>query len=203
MAHDEPDFDGWCARVRAGAPGALSRRGADGDVAGRDARQPQGRRARWWWNRLQVGAGRSRRGARSSRWCRNSAPGLRNIDTAACAAKGVKVLTIRRRANISCAEHAFGLMLMLARKLDDRRAASSRRHAHQGRGHAAAGRSTAATRRAATTRASAARARSTVRPSASLASARSGARLRCAPRPSACACSITSARARPRPRSAN
>ena len=29
----------------------------------------------------------------------------RNIDAAACAAKGIKVLTIRRRANIACAEH--------------------------------------------------------------------------------------------------
>jgi len=45
--------------------------------------------------------------------------GLRNIDAAACAAKGVKLLTLRRRANISCAEHAFGLMLMLARKLGE------------------------------------------------------------------------------------
>ena len=39
---------------------------------------------------------------------------LRNIDTAACAAKGVKVLTIRRRANVACAELAFALMLTLA-----------------------------------------------------------------------------------------
>ena len=31
----------------------------------------------------------------------------------------MKLLTLRRRANISCAEHAFGLMLMLARKLDE------------------------------------------------------------------------------------
>ncbi len=38
-----------------------------------------------------------------------------------CAAptKGVKLLTLRRRASVSCAEHAFGLMLMLARKLDE------------------------------------------------------------------------------------
>ena len=43
--------------------------------------------------------------------------GPRNIDTAACAAKGVKVLTIRRRANIACAELAFALMLTLAKKL--------------------------------------------------------------------------------------
>src|SRR5581483_11828333 len=42
----------------------------------------------------------------------------RNIDIAACAARGVKLLTLRRRANISCAEHAFGLMLALARKLE-------------------------------------------------------------------------------------
>src|SRR5437879_5375371 len=42
---------------------------------------------------------------------------LRNIDVVACAEKGVKVLTIRRRSNMSCAEHAFALILMLARKL--------------------------------------------------------------------------------------
>jgi phosphoglycerate dehydrogenase-like enzyme len=41
----------------------------------------------------------------------------RNIDTAACAASGVKVLTIRRRANIACAELAIALMLTLAKKL--------------------------------------------------------------------------------------
>ena len=41
---------------------------------------------------------------------------FRNIDVAACAARGIKVLGIRRRANISCAEHAFALMLMLARR---------------------------------------------------------------------------------------
>ncbi len=42
---------------------------------------------------------------------------LRNIDVAACAMVGAKVLTLRRRANIACAEHAFALMLTLARKL--------------------------------------------------------------------------------------
>jgi phosphoglycerate dehydrogenase-like enzyme len=42
---------------------------------------------------------------------------LRNIDTAACAAAGVKVLSVRRRANIACAEHAFALMLALARRI--------------------------------------------------------------------------------------
>jgi phosphoglycerate dehydrogenase-like enzyme len=42
---------------------------------------------------------------------------LRNIDVAACAAAGVKVLKLRRRANIACAEHAFALMLALARRI--------------------------------------------------------------------------------------
>ena len=44
---------------------------------------------------------------------------LRNIDVAACAARGVKVLGIRRRANIGCAEHAFALMLALARRINN------------------------------------------------------------------------------------
>lgn len=38
-----------------------------------------------------------------------------NIDTAACKARGIRVLTLRRRANIACAEHALGLMLAAAR----------------------------------------------------------------------------------------
>jgi phosphoglycerate dehydrogenase-like enzyme len=41
---------------------------------------------------------------------------LRNIDVTACEARGVKVLGVRRRANIACAEHAFALMLALARQ---------------------------------------------------------------------------------------
>ncbi|HEY2531596.1 MAG TPA: NAD(P)-dependent oxidoreductase [Xanthobacteraceae bacterium] len=44
---------------------------------------------------------------------------LRNIDIAACTARGVKVLSVRRRANIACAEHAFALMLGLARRIED------------------------------------------------------------------------------------
>lgn len=42
---------------------------------------------------------------------------LRNIDAAACAGRGIQVLTVRRRANIACAEYAFGLMLALAKQL--------------------------------------------------------------------------------------
>lgn len=41
------------------------------------------------------------------------------IDLAACARAGVRVLTLRRRANISTAEHALALMLALARKITE------------------------------------------------------------------------------------
>lgn len=42
---------------------------------------------------------------------------LRGIDVAACEARHIKVLPLRRRANISCAEHALMLMLALSKKL--------------------------------------------------------------------------------------
>ncbi|HWP56715.1 MAG TPA: NAD(P)-dependent oxidoreductase [Candidatus Acidoferrales bacterium] len=41
------------------------------------------------------------------------------IDRQACARAGVRVLTLRRRANISTAEHALALMLALARKITE------------------------------------------------------------------------------------
>ena len=42
---------------------------------------------------------------------------LRNIDVPACADRDIRVLTVRRRTNMAVAEHAFALMLGLARKL--------------------------------------------------------------------------------------
>src|SRR5215471_15806168 len=48
---------------------------------------------------------------------RSSTNILRNIDVSACEAAGVRVLGVRRRANIACAEHAFALMLTLARRI--------------------------------------------------------------------------------------
>ena len=41
--------------------------------------------------------------------------GLRQIDAEALAARRIKLLTLRRRANIACAEHAIGLMLAQAK----------------------------------------------------------------------------------------
>jgi phosphoglycerate dehydrogenase-like enzyme len=42
-----------------------------------------------------------------------------NIDMEACSRRQVRVLTLRRRANIACAEHTLGLMLALARKIPE------------------------------------------------------------------------------------
>jgi phosphoglycerate dehydrogenase-like enzyme len=116
MSPDEPDFAGWCERVRAASSGLypaevrmvtsedeMRARLADacalvveGFQVGRDDLAAAGR--------LRV--------------VQKYGAIVRNIDTAACAEHGIKLLTLRRRANISCAEHTFALMLALARKLD-------------------------------------------------------------------------------------
>ena len=116
MSTDEPDFAGWCARVRAASPGLYP-------AEVRLVETEEEMRAN-----LKDCVALVVESFRVSRDDLAAAPKLkavqkfgtrlRNIDAAACADKGVKLLTLRRRANISCAEHAFGLMLMLARKLD-------------------------------------------------------------------------------------
>jgi phosphoglycerate dehydrogenase-like enzyme len=116
MSTDEPDFAGWCARVRAGAKGLHP-----ADV--RMVASEEEMRAH-----IQDAVALVVESFRVGRDDLAAAPrlkvlqkfgtGLRNIDTAACTERGIKVRTLRRRANISCAEHAFGLILMLARKLD-------------------------------------------------------------------------------------
>jgi len=116
MAHDEPDFDGWIKRVRDGSPGLYP---ADVRMV---ASQEEMRAAlkdagALVVESLNVGPD-DLAAAPALKVVQKFGIGLRNIDTAACAAKGMTVLTIRRRANISCAEHALALMLMLARKLE-------------------------------------------------------------------------------------
>lgn len=115
FAHDLPDFDGWLRQLRARLPylfpaevrlvdSSDALRGAlgDADFAVLES--------------LPFGAAEL-----------STAPRLRavqkygaipnNIDAAACAARGVAVLTLRRRANIACAEHSIALMLGLSRQL--------------------------------------------------------------------------------------
>jgi phosphoglycerate dehydrogenase-like enzyme len=117
MSTDEPDFDGWCKRVRQAAasiyPATVRMVSSEnemyGHLPGCSALVVESFRV----TRDDLRAGGQ------LKLVQKFGTGLRNIDVVACAEKNVKVLTLRRRANISCAEHAFGLILMLARKLDE------------------------------------------------------------------------------------
>jgi phosphoglycerate dehydrogenase-like enzyme len=113
FSHDEPDFAGYCARVRARAPGLFPAEVRLVDtqdelrVAIVDARAIVLESLALGHEELTV--------ARGLKAVQKYGVGLRAIDTDACAARGIKVLTIRRRANIACAEHVVGLMLAQAK----------------------------------------------------------------------------------------
>jgi len=115
FAHDLPDFDGWLQQLRSRLPRLFPAevRLVDGSEALRCALNDADFTV---LESLPFGAAEL-----------DAAPRLRavqkygaipsNIDTAACAARNVPVLTLRRRANIACAEHSLALMLGLSRQL--------------------------------------------------------------------------------------
>lgn len=115
MAHDEPDFDGYCARLRARVPGLFPAQVKLVETPEDMRAHLPGARAliveSFRVGRPELEAGRDlvvvqKFGSNAS-----------NIDTQACAERGIRFLTVRRRSSISCAEHAIALMLTLARKL--------------------------------------------------------------------------------------
>ncbi|MGH8633288.1 MAG: NAD(P)-dependent oxidoreductase [Burkholderiales bacterium] len=116
FAHELPDFTGWCERLRARLARlhpAEVRLVADQDalLAGMpDARVVVA-------ESLAVGKREIGAAGGGLRVVQKYGTVLSNIDAAACRRAGVRVLTLRRRANISCAEHALALMLALARKI--------------------------------------------------------------------------------------
>jgi len=118
FAHEEPDFTGWCERLRARLkrlyPAEVR---LVEDPAGLLASLPGARIV--VTESLVVGQREIAAAGRSLRIVQKYGTVLSSIDTAACARAGVRVLTLRRRANISCAEHALGLMLALARKIHE------------------------------------------------------------------------------------
>ena len=115
FAHDEPDFGGYCERVRAQVGGLFPREVRLVET------QDQLRAALPGSCALVIESlrvGRAELAAGSAlRVVQKFGLKPRNIDIAACADRGVKVLTLRRRANIACAEFAIALMLTLAKKL--------------------------------------------------------------------------------------
>jgi phosphoglycerate dehydrogenase-like enzyme len=115
FAHDEPDFAGWCERVRARAPSlfpAEIRLVDSSEQLRANIADAHGVIVE------SIGiSGDDIAAAKRLAVIHKYGVGLRDIDTAACARRGITVLTIRRRANIACAETALGLMLTLARKM--------------------------------------------------------------------------------------
>jgi phosphoglycerate dehydrogenase-like enzyme len=114
--HDLPDFRGWCEKVRAQAGNlypsdvllvddqsqlAAALPGATVAVA----------------EELRIGANDVAVAGESLKFVQKYGVTMRNIDQAACEKAGIRILTIRRRANISTAEQGLMLMLALARQV--------------------------------------------------------------------------------------
>jgi len=114
--HDLPDFRGWCARVRSQAPNLhpTEVRLVDDQA---DLRRNLAGAGVVVVEELTVGAEEIAAAGNSLKFAQKYGSTTRNIDHAACDGAGVKVLTIRRRANISTAEQGLTLMLALARQL--------------------------------------------------------------------------------------
>jgi phosphoglycerate dehydrogenase-like enzyme len=115
MLHDEPDFAGWCEALRSRAGGLYPSevRLVPSHAELRVSLPP----AQALVVESFVVGTEELACAPQLKVVHKYGAVLRNIDVAACAAAGVKVLSVRRRANIACAEHAFALMLTLARRI--------------------------------------------------------------------------------------
>jgi phosphoglycerate dehydrogenase-like enzyme len=117
MAHDEPDFAGWCEELRARAGGLYpsevrlvpSHAELRANLAPAHALVVES----FAVGREEIGC------APQLKVVHKYGAVLRNIDVATCVAAGIKVLSVRRRANMACAEHAFALMLTLARRMGE------------------------------------------------------------------------------------
>ena len=114
MTPDLPDFRGWCDRVRTAA-GPLFPSDVRLVTSAAELRDNLADAQAIVTEALPIGEAEL---AAAPRLKAVHKYGMifRNIDVTTCAARGINVLGIRRRANIQCAEHAFALMLMLARR---------------------------------------------------------------------------------------
>lgn len=118
MAHDEPDFKGWCQRLRARLGGLYPAqvRLVEDEKALR-AILPGAQVV--IVESFAIGAQEIAATSGSLRIIQKYGTITSRIDGAACQEAGVRLLTLKRRANVATAEHAFALMLALARKVVD------------------------------------------------------------------------------------
>jgi phosphoglycerate dehydrogenase-like enzyme len=118
FAHELPDFAGWCARLRARLGNIYPARvRLVADQAALLAGLPGAGIV--VTESLKVGAAEVAAAGGALRLVQKYGTIVANIDARACAQASIRVLTLRRRANISCAEHAMALMLALARKIHE------------------------------------------------------------------------------------
>ena len=115
--HDTPDFKGWCDAIRAQAQNIYP-----SDVHLVDSQAELLAHAAGASvivvEELTVGKEELAAAGSALKFVQKYGFTTRNIDSLACEASSVKMLTIRRRANISTAEQALTLMLGLARQLN-------------------------------------------------------------------------------------
>ena len=112
---DIPDFDGWVDRVRASVPGLFPadfEMVADGDAL----RRALGDADAIICESLTIGEAELA-AAPNLKIIQTFGTDTRNIDLATCASRGVAVQTLRRRVNVAVAEHAFAMILAMAKKL--------------------------------------------------------------------------------------
>jgi phosphoglycerate dehydrogenase-like enzyme len=115
MAHDEPDFAGWCERVRWQAATIVP---AEVRMVESPAEMLAALPGAHSVVVESLAIGREQLAAATNlKVVQKFGTVLRNIDTDACAGCGITVRTLRRRANIACAEQAFALMLALAKMI--------------------------------------------------------------------------------------
>src|SRR5260370_21979374 len=115
MSPDEPNFVGWCDALRARA-GALYPSEVRLVPSQTELRDNLSAACALVVESFAVGPQELRCAPKLNVVHKYGAV-LLNIDVAACATARVKVLGVRPRANIACAEHAFALMLALARRI--------------------------------------------------------------------------------------
>ncbi|HTY68441.1 MAG TPA: D-isomer specific 2-hydroxyacid dehydrogenase family protein [Alphaproteobacteria bacterium] len=115
FAHDEPDFAGWCRRLRERMPGLVPAEIAFArDQA--DLRDKLATAGGVIVESFTIGEAELAAAPRLAIVQKFGAL-THNIDRAACARRGVAVGTVRRRVNVAVAEQAFALMMALAKRI--------------------------------------------------------------------------------------
>ncbi len=117
FAHDLPDFEGWLNKMRGGCTRIFPSRVTFVDSV-ESLRQELPMADAVLVESLHIGVDELRLAPRL-RAVQKYGVLTRNIDVQACKKQNVAVLTLRRRANIACAEQAFMMMLALAKRLPE------------------------------------------------------------------------------------